>query len=101
MPLEPEEFPEEVQVAFFIYAFLSDKIEGMSGTYMGKDFLEVDLYLNLHGIKDRKETVFWLKVIDNVNVSIHRERQDRERKSEERRSSSSGDGKKYVHNVKG
>ena len=42
MPLEPSAFPEEVQVAFFIFSLLSDRWEGMSGTYLGKNWSEFD-----------------------------------------------------------
>ena len=38
MPLSQSEFPIEVQVAFFVFDLLSDVWEGMSGTYMGKDW---------------------------------------------------------------
>ena len=46
MPLEPSEFPEEVQVAFFIYEFLEDHWEGMSGTYLGKHWNNLNIYLS-------------------------------------------------------
>ena len=38
MPLEPSGFPEEVQVAFFMFSCLSDNWDGMSGSYLGKNW---------------------------------------------------------------
>jgi hypothetical protein len=39
MPLEASAFPYEVQVAFFMFDLLSDRWDGMSGTYLGKDWV--------------------------------------------------------------
>ena len=38
IPLELDDFPELVQQAFVIYGMLSDIWEGMSGSYLGKDY---------------------------------------------------------------
>ena len=39
MPLEASAFPYEVQVAFFMFDLLSDRWDGMSGMYLGKDWV--------------------------------------------------------------
>lgn len=38
VPVSWEDFPDVVQQAFEIYSFLADRWEGMSATFMGKDY---------------------------------------------------------------
>ena len=52
-------YPEEVQVAFFIFGQLKDSFDGMSGTYLGKEWSSCEFFLNLHEIEDKKTVVFW------------------------------------------
>ena len=93
-------YPEEVQVAFFVYSLLPDRWDGMSGTYLGKDWSPCDFFLNLHDIEDKKVTVFFMKLIERITVRHSSEEADKRRKKEERKSKS-GDGKTYTHNVRG
>jgi len=78
MPLEISDFPSEVQVAFFIFSYLEDRFEGMSGQYMGKSWNNLQYLFELFDVEDKAE---------------------RKRKAEERKSASGG--KQYTHNVKG
>ena len=54
MPPTLEEFPYEVQVAFFIYGLLPDIWVGMSGSYQGKDWAPLESLYNIYEIEDRK-----------------------------------------------
>ena len=38
IPVELSDFPDEVQTAFQVYQVLQDHWEGMSGTFLGKDY---------------------------------------------------------------
>ncbi|OUT93516.1 MAG: hypothetical protein CBB96_07700 [Gammaproteobacteria bacterium TMED36] len=99
MPLDSSSFPEEIQLAFFIYGFLSDDWDGMSGTYMGKKWVEVDTLFKIYNVHDTRETLFWMKLYDGKVIEKRYEQSEQKRKAEERKSS--GAGKNYTHNVKG
>tara|TARA_Y100000814_G_scaffold275572_1_gene235082 strand:- start:587 stop:883 length:297 start_codon:yes stop_codon:yes gene_type:complete len=98
MPLETSAFPEELQLAFFIYGFLSDDWDGMSGNYMGKKWIEVDSLFEIYDIQDRRETMFWMKLWDSKVIQKRFQDSERKRKADERKS---GAGKNYTHNVRG
>jgi|TARA_R110002167_G_C12509255_1_gene637091 hypothetical protein len=100
MPLEASAFPAEVQVAFLLYGYLSDVWEGMSGSYMGKNWNSVELLFNVYEIEDRKTTLQFMKMYEAVVIRDRAEDQERKRKAEDRKRQQ-GAGKTYTHNVKG
>lgn len=102
MPLELSEFPEEVQVAFFVFSLLTDRWEGMSGSYLGKHWEGIDYIFKIYGIPDPVTTYFYMKMWENILVAHRLEEAERKRKAEERKAkSSAGGGKTYTHNVQG
>ena len=98
MPLTSADFPVEVQVAFFISGFLSDIWDGASGSYLGKDYGNLEFLFNLYEVDSRKETLFFIKLYDNNIIDYRAKKANQKRKSEERKASSGGN---YTHNVKG
>ena len=54
MPLDTSDFPEDVQVAFFVFNMLSDVWDGMSGSYMGKNWADTDLIFKIYEIENQK-----------------------------------------------
>ena len=99
MPLDPSDFPEEVQVAFFMFSLLPDYWEGMSGTYMGKHWHGIEYFFELYEIEDRKTVFYIMKMYENMIVKSKYEQQEMKRKTEERKAKSGG--KKYTQNVRG
>jgi len=99
MPPDPADFPVEVQVAFFIFAMLADRYEGMSGTYMGKDYTTVEYLFKLYEIQDQKIVLYFMHLYDIILITHKAEAADNRRKAEERKSS--GGGKNFTHSVKG
>ena len=85
MPLEPSEFPEEVQVAFFVFDLLPDRWDGMSGMYMGKDWSSMEFLLNLYQIDERRDTVLFAKMYETILVNARAEELQKQRKEEERK----------------
>ena len=86
LPMSEGSFPYEVQLAFFIHSLLPDRWDGMSGSYMGKDWSAVGTLLDIHNIDDKKTVVFFLKHIDicasnQLNEDIERKRKKEERKT--------------------
>ena len=99
MPLEPSDFPEEVQVAFFMFSLLPDHYEGMSGTYMGKYWDGIDYFFKLYEIDTPRVILYFKKLYETELVMYPAEKAEQKRKADERKSKSGG--KNYTHNVKG
>lgn len=100
MPLDSSDFPEEVQVAFFMFGMLSDTWEGMSGTYMGKDWTDAEYLFKLYEVDNPKQVMFFAKMYERVLIEHRAKEAEKKRKAEERKSSAGG-GKNYTHNVRG
>ena len=65
MPLTSADFPVEVQVAFFISGFLSDNWDGMSGSYLGKNYSNIAYLFKLYDVQNPKETLFFIKLYNS------------------------------------
>jgi hypothetical protein len=102
MPLSQSEFPIEVQVAFFVFDLLSDVWEGMSGTYMGKDWSHCAHLFDIWEIEDQKTVMYFMKVYERQLVNYRADRADEKRAADKRKAKAKGgDGKHYTHNVQG
>ena len=99
MPLEPSDFPEEVQVAFFMFSLLPDYWEGMSGTYMGKHWNGIDYFFDLYDVDNRRVVMYFMKSYEAKLITHRHEQAERKRDAEKRKVKSGG--KNYTHNVKG
>lgn len=78
VPLELDDFPWLVQQAFAIYGMLSDIWEGMSGSYLGKDYSLLFNLFDLYGIDSAEEKLLatdFIKQIDAVRSKILYEKQ--------------------------
>ena len=54
IPKDPSVFALEVQQALLLLNILPDKWEGMSGTWMGKDYAGLEAIMNIYEIIDRR-----------------------------------------------
>jgi hypothetical protein len=97
MPLTAADFPAEVQVAFFMYSFLSDRWEGMSGTYMGKDWNPLEAIFDIHKVVDREQVLLFMKMYEQSIVAYRQKKADAKAKQKKPR----GDKKDFTHNVQG
>lgn len=73
IPLEIGDFPDLVQQAFVIYGMLSDIWEGMSGSYLGKDFSLLFNLFDLYDIDSKEEKLLatdFIKHIDSVRATL-------------------------------
>ena len=102
MPLELSVFPEEVQVAFFVFSLLPDHWEGMSGSYMGKKWDGIDYIFSLYEIQNTRVVFGFMKMWERILITQRAEDAERKRKADERKAKmSAGGGKQYTHNVQG
>ncbi|HEY9705418.1 MAG TPA: hypothetical protein V6C58_23475 [Allocoleopsis sp.] len=67
IPMEFEDFPYEVQLAFTIYWKLKDQWEGFSGTYMGKDYSALFSLFNVFDIEKYEYKVYY-DLIDTIDM---------------------------------
>jgi hypothetical protein len=100
MPLELSDFPEEVQVAFFILGLLPDRYEGMSGTYLGKVWEGIAFLFDMYQVENRTTVLYFMKMYETIIVSEKLDKAEKQRKQAERQTQAGG-GKNYTHNVKG
>jgi len=92
----------ELQVAFFMYGLLSDVWEGMSGTFMGKDWAHCDQLFKLWDVDDPRIIMYFMKLLEREWMEHRAEEAERKRKSDERKNKQqSGGGKNYTHNIQG
>lgn len=98
MPLTSSDFPEEVQVAFFIFSMLSDRWDGMSGTYLGKDWSIVFQLFDLYEVYDQTTVMYFMKLYEHILVEYRVKESEQRRKAAERKH---GGGKSYTHNIQG
>ena len=101
MPLSQSEFPFEVQVAFFVFDLLSDVWEGMSGTYIGKDWGHCSQLFDLWEVDDQKTVMYFMKMYERQLVNYRADRADEKRSADKRKAKASGGGKNYTHNIQG
>jgi|TARA_R110000744_G_scaffold242045_2_gene359228 hypothetical protein len=99
MPLDPSDFPVEVQTAFFIFALLEDVWDGMSGSYFGKRWDTIEFYFKLYDIKEPRTVLYIMKMYEGIIVAHTADKAEQKKKTAERRSA--GGGKNFTHNVKG
>ena len=67
IPAAFEDFPYIVQTAMNIHAILADKWEGMSGTYMGKDYtLYPYLADEVYKVESKAQLIQFVTMIDRI-----------------------------------
>ena len=88
MPLDASAFPVEVQVAFFVFDLLSDRWDGTSGLYLGKDWSAASFIFDTFSIEDVKTIVFFAKTYDNILIKERAEEASKKQKAEERKAKS-------------
>ena len=84
----------------FVYSYLSDVWDGMSGTYLGKNWSHIDTLFKLFEIDDPKIVLYFMKMYEGIVINSRAEEAERKRKAEDRKRQQAS-GKNYTHNVKG
>ena len=80
IPKDPSVFSIEVQQALMLLNILPDKWEGMSGTWMGKDYSGLDAIMNIYEI-DNRRVVFDLVQVGENEMSKYYAQKRKERES--------------------
>jgi hypothetical protein len=80
IPKDPSVFSIQVQQALMLLNILPDKWEGMSGTWMGKDYAGLEAIMNIYEIDDRREVFDLVQVGENEMGKYYSQKQ-KERES--------------------
>lgn len=83
-PLEPGDLPISAQQALILMNVLPDKVEGMSGVWLGKEYSGLSDIMTIYQMIDWKETFEMLQVC----IEEYSKYYDEQRKQAERRSKS-------------
>lgn len=92
IPMDFNEFPNVVQEALNIFSILPDNWEGMSGTYMGKDYSILPYLMDeIFCVEDKQQTMQFLLIIGNIIMEIR----SREQKARQRKAKTKAGRKEY------
>ena len=75
IPRDPGELPYNVQGALLLYNALPDIWEGMSGSWMGKDYSGLGDIMDIYDLDNRKEIFRLLQLAENEAGKFYREKQ--------------------------
>ena len=70
IPKEIGELPYSCQLSLIIFNTLPDKVGGMSGVWLGKDFSALEFIFNLYEVDNKKE-IFDLILVIQQEYSKH------------------------------
>ena len=80
IPIEPGDLSFEAQQALMLFSILPDKIEGMNGIWLGKEFSGIGDIFDFYEIEDRREVFELLTyIIGQYTTYYERQRQSRSR----------------------
>ena len=63
IPVEYGDLPREVQKAYEVFQYLPDRLDGFSGTYLGKDMAGISDIMDILHVDDKYHTLFFLRII--------------------------------------
>lgn len=63
------------QLALILFNLLSDKIEGMSGTWLGKDFSSLQVFMDIYEVDNRRDVLDYIMAIHDEYSKYYREQQ--------------------------
>lgn len=67
--------PYDCQNALILFNLLSDRIEGMSGTWLGKDFSSLQVFMDIYEIDNRRDVLDYIMTVHDVYSKYYREQQ--------------------------
>ena len=91
IPIDIDNFPYEVHIAFLLHEVLPDRWDGAAGAYLGKDWSSLGALLDSYKIKEEiTSVIYFLKAIDNISSNVINKNLEIDRKKQERKSQGKG-----------
>ena len=84
-----------------MFDLLSDVWDGMSGTFMGKDWSHCHQLFDVWKVDDPKTTMYFMKMYERHLINYRAEKAEEKRAADKRKAKASGGGKNYTHNIQG
>jgi hypothetical protein len=90
LPIDEDEIPLDIndvsynsQQALFLFNILPDKIEGMNGTWLGKEYAGLTDIMDIYEVDDKKEVLDLLQVcIREASVVYAKQREQANKQAE-------------------
>jgi|TARA_R110000851_G_scaffold10877_1_gene38657 hypothetical protein len=90
LPIDESEIPLDItdvsynsQQALFLFNILPDKIEGMNGTWLGKEYAGLTDIMDIYEVDDKKEVLDLLQVcIREASVVYAKQREQANKQAE-------------------
>ena len=73
IPKELGSLPPTSQMAVILFNILPDRIEGMNGTWLGKDYSCLETFMNIYEVDDRREVFDLILVAHGVFEEHYRQ----------------------------
>lgn len=75
IPLEYTDLDYDCQIALKIFNLLPDNVEGMSGSWLGKDFSGLGILLDIYEVENRQQFMDLLMVLITSTAEHHKRQQ--------------------------
>lgn len=75
IPKDASSLDFEVQQSLMLFNMLPDKFEGMSGTWLGKDFSPLQVFMDIYEIYERRDVLDYILIIQNEYSKYYSEKQ--------------------------
>ncbi len=81
IPIEFEDFPNELQQALSVYFKLRDEWDSFSGNYLGKSFTGLSDILDIYQVsfESRQEILDWINLIDRARSKCIKDSRPKEK----------------------
>lgn len=76
MPVDPSDLSIESQQALLVFSVLPDKIEGMNGIWLGKDYSGIGDIFDFYEIENRREVFELLGYIIRKHSDFYEKRRE-------------------------
>ena len=90
LPIDEDEIPLDIndvsynsQQALFLFNILPDKIEGMNGVWLGKEYAGLSDIMNIYEIDDRKEVLDLLQICIREASKVYSKQREQANKQAE------------------
>jgi hypothetical protein len=75
IPKDLSTLPYESQLALILFNMLPDRIEGMSGSWLGKEFSCLEVFMNIYEVENRREILDLIMTIHRTYDEHYRQQQ--------------------------